>query len=250
MAEAEFNALGIPTADILRPDNEHIISAEENARYQAIIRSPKTNLWRVSTPQLFDHCAFAHAISTPADVNNQRKSVEATFNPSHTVLEMARHVIDKLPNDYHGIHIRRGDRLQPCTAKMTSASFILKRLGKLGIRAGTTLFVMTNERDERYLDFLKAEYRVIHYTDFPKLKSLVTLPEPIDNYLLFMVETEILEHARQRIYTFDTNKKMSPNSYFLIRKRDKLISIPASRIKLQAVSYLRNKILRSHHRKN
>jgi len=235
MAQAEFNALGIPTADILRPDNEHIISAEENARYQAIIRNMTAGLWRMSTPQLFDHHAFAHAIATPVNAKNQNETVKVTLNPSHKVLEMAGHVIGKLPNDYYGIHIRRGDCLQfHKYAKITSPKFILKKLGKVGIRAGATLFVMTDEQDERYLDFLKAEYRVIRYTDFPKLKSLITFPEPIDNYLLFMVENEVLKHARQRIYTVQNSKHLPANAYFLDHTRRNKMGITTLAFKIKS----------------
>lgn len=130
------------------------------------------------------------------------------LRPSATVLDLARPVIETLrtrwPAGYAGVHIRRGDRLWGPIKWLMRPESIRRRLQKLGVHEGASVFFLSDERDAAFWSALTPHYEVVRYTDFPELAELVTatgggMP---DNYLLFEVEKEIMRHAAMRVETF------------------------------------------------
>ena len=58
-----------------------------------------------------------------------------------------------------------------------------------------------------YFDFLKPEYNIYTYADFPKLKELFASKyAPVDHNLLYAVEKNIMRHALVKIMPPDRNK--------------------------------------------
>lgn len=123
------------------------------------------------------------------------------FRPSEKIIEYANLAIKSMDN-YNCIHVRRGDKLNwkqcPGLEKATQPkklkSFLLKNIPK-----GEKLYIMSNESKVGYFDLLKNYYTVFTYNLFPEYILL----EKNDNYFLFMVETEIMKHAKIKIKTFE-----------------------------------------------
>ena len=128
------------------------------------------------------------------------------LRPAARVLALARPAIaalDREPEGFAAVHVRRGDRLFGPMRWLTGPGRIRRRLRALGIGAGTAVFVLSDERDPRFWKRLEQHLRVVRYADFPALAELVAPGAPRrDNYLLYEVEKAVMRAARTRLETF------------------------------------------------
>ena len=130
--------------------------------------------------------------------------------PSAEVAALARPVVERLralTGGYAAVHLRRGDRARGAAyapwAEATTPARVRAKLREHGVHRGTHAYFMSDERDPAYWRTLQDCCRIHRHTDFPSLAALVTgdASRPPDNYLLFVVEQEIMRGARLRIGT-------------------------------------------------
>lgn len=134
---------------------------------------------------------------------------EVCFDSSKIVLDYHENI--QINTAYCAIHVRRGDKLKlpayPHLDEDTQPERILEILTKY-VPKGTTVYILTNEKDKKYFDLLRSKYDILQYTNFPILKQLVENENP-DNFLLYEIEKRILNSAKYKIHTFDTKNKLN-----------------------------------------
>ena len=65
---------------------------------------------------------------------------------------------------------------------------------------GARIYIMSDIHQQDFFDFLKPDYRVYRYYDFPQLKQLVSGEKGfVDNVMLYLVEKSIMKHATVKI---------------------------------------------------
>ena len=77
----------------------------------------------------------------------------------------------------------------------------VKTLLSYAISKGSRLYIMSDIRNPNYFDFLKEDYHVYRYHDFPELTQLVSSEQgsAIDNVMLSLVEKNVMRHATVKI---------------------------------------------------
>ena len=134
---------------------------------------------------------------------------ELRLVPAARVRALAAPVIAALGVDgrFAAVHVRRGDRRYGPLRWLTRPARIARRLERLGVPAGGTVYVLSDERDARYWRAFERtagrRFTVARHADFPALAALVPPPAACpDNYLLYEVEKEVMRHAAVRVETF------------------------------------------------
>ena len=65
---------------------------------------------------------------------------------------------------------------------------------------GAMIYIMSDIHQPNFFDFLKPDYQVYRYYDFPQLKQLVSGGKDfVDNVMLYLVEKSIMKHATVKI---------------------------------------------------
>ena len=132
---------------------------------------------------------------------------------SRRVRDLAREAVGEIAaltgGRFVAIHVRRRDRLWQYPASSTEPEGIRNRL-RDRIPDGSAVFVMSDERDPNFWEPLKRHYRLLRYTDFPRLAALVSREggRRPDNYLQYAVEKEIAKRAWMRIGTFPAKSSL------------------------------------------
>ena len=68
------------------------------------------------------------------------------------------------------------------------------------IAKGSQLYIMSDIHQPDFFDFLKSDYKIYRYHDFPQLKQLVSgKGKRVDNVMLYLVEKNIMKHATVKI---------------------------------------------------
>ena len=142
-----------------------------------------------------------HARDVPA-----RAGPAPTFRvrPSARVLAPARAATAMLvarAGSYAAVHVRRGDRLFGPMRVLTAPRAIRRRLRRLGVADGQTVFFLSDEREPACWRELAAFYDVARHANFPELAALAAASPP-DNYLLYEAEKEVMRGAAVRVETF------------------------------------------------
>ena len=105
-------------------------------------------------------------------------------------------------NYYACMHVRMSDRESqwPLFELSSSKKNIILAL-EHSIAKGSQLYIMSDIHQSDFFDFLKSDYRVYRYHDFPNLKRLVSGEDDgkIDNVMLYLVEKNIMKHATVKI---------------------------------------------------
>ena len=122
--------------------------------------------------------------------NIPSENFQIKFQPSKEVLHIAKAVIEKM-GEYHVLGIRRGD----IERRRFISNSLLENILERNIEKGARLYIMSNEGDKTHFDFLKADYRVYQYFDFPELVEIAT-GKNADNYMLFTVERVLFRSAK------------------------------------------------------
>ena len=78
------------------------------------------------------------------------------------------------PLHYACLHIRGNDMLKYSTFKQSTSESHVKDIIKKKIPRGMRIYLMTDIKKPGYLSFLKKDYTVYRYYDFPELKDLVS----------------------------------------------------------------------------
>ena len=179
---------GLGSLSVLKVERDYIITEQDNATYDLIIRHNKTGL------------------EIPGIHQGIRGLPDYTvrLQPSQRVLDIFRQVSAQIPS-YCAIHVRRGDMLRmvaelPHLDQDTQPGHIKDVIASV-MPLGAPVYILTNERDKSFFNPIKDSYAVLQYFDFPELNALVSGDQP-DNFLLFEIEKLLFDNAQTKIYTF------------------------------------------------
>ena len=77
----------------------------------------------------------------------------------------------------------------------------IKSVLEHSIAKGSRLYIMSDIHQADFFDFLKSDYQVYRYHDFPKLRKIVSGEDgsKIDNVMLYLIEKNIMKHATVKI---------------------------------------------------
>ena len=189
------------------------ITKEENNRYHVIIR--KTTIYRYIHQYLDISVSFypsdeverltdviLKTIGTSlADVKKRALIHQGIdFSANQDTFQQRT---PKSPLYYAALHIRANDL---CSYSRTFLLYWnrprnIKRIVNKIIRKGSRIYIMSDIHDRYYFDFLKKDYVVYQYHDFPDLKALVTKNNghEIDNAMLYSIEKNIFQYASVKI---------------------------------------------------
>jgi len=204
--EGQLQALDIPPGKTLEIAFGQPVTAEQNRRFCLVTRRFSNVILPLRYGPLLAE-SFAHDSPPVQDLEHAKKknALPLTLHPSPEVAELAGEIIRQLPPDYYAVHIRRGDMLQinPCLKTLTSPKAVSRALAQAGVVPDAPLYLMSDEKNRRWLQALRKQWPgMLHYTDFPRLVELVHAPrKEADNYFLFCVEQQILQHAAKAFHT-------------------------------------------------
>ncbi|MXX98299.1 MAG: hypothetical protein F4Y58_00100 [Gammaproteobacteria bacterium] len=112
---------------------------------------------------------------------------------------------DNIPLDngyYACMHVRVSDRDSgwPVFA-FTSARKQIKSVLAYTVCKGAKIYIMSDVHRPNFFDFLKSDYRIYRYYDFPRLEQLISdkAGGKTDNVMLYLVEKNIMKHATVKI---------------------------------------------------
>ena len=105
---------------------------------------------------------------------------------------------------FAAVHVRRSDRARWPVGRLASPERVRRRLGAHGVADGSVVFCLSDERDPGFWSALAAHYRIVRYTAFQALASLVPPQAGAapNNYLLYEVEKVVMREASVRLETF------------------------------------------------
>ena len=117
------------------------------------------------------------------------------------IYNIANIIADKLNNDYMCIHVRRGDRMTnnqiDIDTQPTNIQKIIENYQQKNI------YIMTNRKEELNFIYNTDNYKIYFYSDFECLNNIQ------NNYYLFCIENVIMDMAKIRCSTFNTQ-----NNYY------------------------------------
>ena len=110
-----------------------------------------------------------------------------------------------VPSTYYAcLHVRLNDMSYTPYVRYASKPKNICAALKRAIPQNSKLYIMSDIQDPNYFDFLKKDYQIYRYHDFPVLKQLVSgeSGNPVDNAMLYSVEKNILQYANRKIIPF------------------------------------------------
>ncbi len=195
---------------------DEIVSEEMNQRYDVLIRrDPSFNY--VSACKKYEYDDGLIDFPYSKEINRLVDETLDALGMSRKVAMAAQHYFlnkvndsawnqhDSIPLDkvyYACMHVRMSDReSQWPVFEFSSSKGHIKSVLEYSIRKGSRLYIMSDIHQPEFFDFLKSDYRVYRYHDFPNLKRLVSGKDggKIDNVMLYLVEKNIMKHATVKI---------------------------------------------------
>ena len=104
------------------------------------------------------------------------------------------------PLYYICLHVRGNDvskRFRHMHFRFAANRINLNGIVKRMIPKGSRIYIMSDIRELHYFDFIRQDYTIYQYHDFPELKALVSGDngEKVDNAMLYSVEKNIFQYA-------------------------------------------------------
>jgi hypothetical protein len=194
--DEDFKNLNFGEDQVYKIGHEHEITDAENNNYELIVRSVdgvKMGWWLRAVPVKI------------------KKNTRINLKVSDDVLRISKNIIERL-GWYAAVHVRRGDRLKrnKNLKKFTSPQHIFKTLRDI-VPLKANVYILTDERDRNYFNYLREHYKIYQYFDFDELNVIVSGKEP-DNNFLFLIEQRIFENAAKKIETFKWRSYFSESS--------------------------------------
>ena len=128
------------------------------------------------------------------------------------------------PLHYACLHARGNDWARYASYKQSSSGSHIGSIVKKMIPKGMRIYIMTDIKKPGYLNFLKKDYTVYRYYDFPELKNLVSNGSSVDNAMLYSVEKNIMQHAYVKLIRTNTSRVIHTNCIYKIRWRYRILS--------------------------
>ncbi len=199
--------------------DEEIVSEEINLRYDVLIRRDPTFRY-AGTCKKYRYGKYLIDFRYSEQLNKLTDEVLDALGTSRAYAMTAQHyflsrfnsanwcdsiitdVFKPDTNYYACMHVRMSDReSQWPVFEFSSSKGHIKSVLEHSIRKGSRLYIMSDIHQPEFFDFLKSDYRVYRYHDFPNLKRLVSGENgtKIDNVMLYLVEKNIMKHAMVKI---------------------------------------------------
>ena len=204
---------------LLPPDQ--IVTEKMNQRYDVLIRKDPTFEY-VKTFGKYKYGSFIIDFPYAEKVNRLTDEVLGVLGISRDHAMAAQHyflsrehniqsygeryeLCDNIPLDngyYACMHVRVSDRDSkwPVFA-FTSSKKQIKSVLAHTVCKGAKIYIMSDVHRPIFFDFLKSDYRIYRYYDFPQLEQLVSdkAGSKTDNVMLYLVEKNIMKHATVKI---------------------------------------------------
>ncbi len=199
--------------------DDEIVGEEMNNHYDVLIRrDPSFKYARTHTRYEVDDISIGFRYSERVDTLTDK--VLDVLGTSRTHATAAQHyfssrfnsadwcdstmadVLEPNTNYYACMHVRMSDReSQWPVFEFSSSKEHIKSVLEHSISKGSQLYIMSDIHQPDFFDFLKSDYRVYRYHDFPDLKRLVSEESggKIDNVMLYLAEKNIMKHATVKI---------------------------------------------------
>ena len=196
-----------------------IVSGELNQRYDVLIRRDPTFdyvriceeyqhndyyvefLYSEKVNKLVDEILNALGVSREVAAASQHYFLNRT---NHEIRDVQHGDISLDKVHYACMHVRASikdrDYEQPIFPFSASKKQI-KSVLKHSISKDSRLYIMSDIHRTEFFDFLRSDYQVYRYYDFPNLRQLVSGEggKKIDNVMLYLVEKNIMKYAAVKI---------------------------------------------------
>ena len=198
---------------VLIMENDWPITSKQNNQYKVVVRRTNTYKyihkynWNTFFP-VFHPSDKVNRLtdSVLKSMSTSLDDVKKRFDFYHeaTATEIQNNYqaeFSKTPLYYACLHVRTNDALYYPHIKYAAAPRHLRHIVKRVVPKGSIIYAMTDVSDPGYFDFLKKDYTVYQYLDFPELKALVSGKGglEIDNAMLYSVEKNIMQYAYTKI---------------------------------------------------
>ena len=231
--EEEFD-LESYTADKVGWVTNEVVSQEMNERYDVIVRKdPKVeyleNYALHKRPEFLLDLPYSEKVNQLTDLvlemmgTSKENALSAQYYFLDKVATMRSCFDENTKKRGSSISLRKaffacmyvqgkkGSRLdkQPLLRFAASPKQI-RTLLSYAISKGSRLYIMSDIKNPQHFDFLKGDYQVYRYHDFPELKQLVSGEKEgsIDNVMLSLVERNIMKYATVKILPPNKNSMM------------------------------------------
>ena len=203
------------TANIIKP-----ITKEQDEQYKVIIRTtdeyyyPKLYLNFLISLYPSDEVARLTDIVLKAMGTSlaDAKRLEAIyqgidFSVNRDIFQQK--MLDN-PLYYVCLHVRGNDMLRDLEFKFGSNRLNLSSIIERMIPKDSRIYIMSDIQQRDYFDFLKEDYIVYQYHDFPELKALVSGDngKQVDNTMLYSVEKNIFQYASVKMIRSNKSPKL------------------------------------------
>ena len=205
--------------------NREALSTEQNNQYKVVVRRTNIHGYKVVKENRFlvkfspsdkvEHLTDKILRSMGTSLISAKK--RATFYRGATTREIQNNYqiefSQKYPLYYACLHVRLGDAAHYMHIKYASAPHHLRHIVSCAVPKGSTIYIMSDISDPCYFDFLKKNYTVYLYSDFPELKALALAENDrgVDNAMLYSVEKNIMQYAYIKI----TRTKREPKTLYI-----------------------------------
>ena len=143
----------------------------------------------------------------------------------HDIMNLTRKLTEQYRLGFDMPHLMRANCFYACMhVRITEAilayisyyfaslrSQIKKTVKAAGLEHGSKLYIMSDRRDPKHFDFLRSDYQVYQYHDFPELRQWVSGEKgEVDNYMVYSVEKNIMKFSLVKILPPGRNKQIFP----------------------------------------
>ncbi len=217
--EEELDLAGYSSGKVYNLADDEIVGEEMNQRYDVLIRRDPTFKY-VDTCKEYRYGNYLIDFPCSEKVNKLSDEVLGALGISRRDAMAAQHYFlnkvnssewnvqhDCIPLNkvyYACMHVRAStqdrDHAQPIFPS-TATKGQIESVLKYAVKKRAQLYIMSDIHRPDFFDFLKSDYRVYRYYDFPDLRKLVSGEggRKIDNVMLYLVEKNIMKHATVKI---------------------------------------------------
>ena len=205
-------------------ENKQLITNEQNDQYEVIVRRTNAHDYIRNAYPLLVSLAPSDIIEHLTDVvlkamGTDLESVKKRFALYHqaTTSEIQNNYqtgfSKEYPLYYAGLHVRGNDAFHLSSIKYGADPHHLYAIVRDALPKGSIIYIMSDIKDLHYFDFLKKDYIVYRYTNFPELTALVSSSNilKVDNAMLYSIEKNILQYA----YTKIVRMRRYPKSLYI-----------------------------------
>ena len=219
MKEQELDLAKYASDKVYNLADDEIVSEEMNQRYDVLIRRDPTFKYATACKK-YEYDRYLIDFPYSERVNRLTDEVLSALGTSRQDAITAQHyllsrfnsanwcdstITDTLKpstNHYVCMHVRMSDReSQWPVFDFSSSKKNIESILEHSIAKGSRLYIMSDIHQADFFDFLKSDYRVYRYHDFPKLRKIVSGEDgsKIDNVMLYLIEKNIMKHATVKI---------------------------------------------------